>query len=336
MPKIIMLPIEPLDARYSIQWEQWFTEEINKDKDFSLHIIDPKPLTTEITNGAFLDVCGTNYYKACQLQKICEGVHKGYINDGDVFLFHDLWFPGIEMLAYMRDALKINFKIVGCLHAGTYDPSDFISKMGMGKWGKDIETGWFEFIDQIFVATKYHKELIRKNRNLNSFKIKVTGFPIKPILFKQQVKENIVVFPHRLTDDKQPHLFDELRLKLAEQFPDWSFVKSQEIKRTKQEFYELLNRSKIAVSFALHENWGIAMQEAVLCGCIPIVPDRLSYREMYPDHYRYDDFGYAVDAVKCYMQYTKSINQPLIDLKAKFITKGAAAIPNMLNEIKNG
>lgn len=338
MPKIILLPIEPLESRYSIQWKEWFTDAILKDGTFGLTTIYPEPLTKEIENGAFLDIVGTNYYKAKQLQYLCEMFHKGNIKDGDIFFFHDVWFPGIESLAYIRDALGIKFKIVGCLHAGTYDSTDFISKKGMGRWGKAIENGWFELLDQIYVATKYHKQLICKNRNVNPFKIKVTGFPIYPIVNNSEIiRENIVLFPHRMTDDKQHHLFDRLRERLEAQFPCWQFIKTQDVKRSKQEYYDLLNKSKISVSFALHENWGIAMQESVLCGCVPIVPDRLSYTEMYPKCFCYNDFEDCVEIVTYYMKYGGIMDflEFTRYIRRDIVNNGIHAIPNMLQELKD-
>lgn len=325
---IILVPIEPLESRYSIQWKQWFINYF-ENKQIPYIVIDPKPLTTEIENGAFLDVIGTNYYKSCQLQEICRLIHTGYIQDNDTFLFHDAWFPGLEMLAYMRDGLGLKFKIAGCLHAGCWDPTDFISKKGMGRWGKDIENGWLELLDTIFVATKYHKRLICKNRNVNSFKIKVTGFPLYHEIVESYPKENIVVFPHRLTEDKQPHLFDKLADELGKEFPEWQFIKTQEVKRTKAEYYNLLNSCKVAVSYALHENWGIGMQEAVLCGCVPVVPDSLSYVEMYPDEYRYKHIGESIELVRKYIKEDHNLSyiQNLISFNGKW------AITNMLKEL---
>ena len=46
---------------------------------------------------------------------------------------------GLEMLAYVRDGLGLKFKIVGILHAGTYDPHDFLTQKGMASWGRPLE-----------------------------------------------------------------------------------------------------------------------------------------------------------------------------------------------------
>ena len=240
------------------------------------------------------------------------------------------------MLAYMRDALGIKFKIVGIFHAGTYCPEDITSLMGMGKWGKDIENGWFELIDQIYVATNYHKKLICKNRNVNSFKIKVTGFPMHLLELPPVPKEKIVVFPHRLNSDKQPELFDRLKEELAPLYPEWKFVKTQEIKRTKNEYYNLLNKSSIVVSFAKHELWGICVQEAVFYGCYPIVPNRVSYMEMYSDKFKYDNsYEYCLEAVVAQILACESANisDDLACLRQQQIERNTTAIPRMLEEL---
>ncbi len=333
---IYIVPIEPLEERYSSQWRTWFSKFF-ESKDVDHEFIDGVPLTYTIEQGAFLDVCGTNYYKASQLMQIAKLIHAGKVhNTGNVFLFMDLWFPGLEMLAYMRSALGLSFKITGMLHAGTYDPNDFLTKHNMEIWGKPLEESWFTFVDDIFVATNYHKFLLKKRRQCFPDKIHVTGFPIYPDFVDSKCeKENIVVFPHRLDVEKRPDVFDRLEKRLKDIHPDWKFMKSKETCTNKKEYYTLLNRSKIAVSCASQETWGIAMQEALFCGCIPIVPDYLSYPEMYPDSLRYFSFDLGPDSLVSLVDWAIRNYGTIwstIACKTKFelISKGQNALESIL------
>jgi glycosyltransferase involved in cell wall biosynthesis len=45
----------------------------------------------------------------------------------------------------------------------------------------------------------------------------------------------------------------------------------------------LLHRADVVVSTAVHEFFGVAVVEAIYSGCLPVLPDRLSYRELIPE-----------------------------------------------------
>lgn len=330
--KIINVPIEPLEERYSRQWAKWFKDAFAVEFA-NVHTIYGKKTSGKITVGSFLDVFETNQYKLSQLQSIIKILKETPTDEQIVLFFHDLWFLGLETIAYIRDGAGFaNLKICGCLHAGTYDPFDFLTKKGMVSWGKSLEESWFAFIDKIFVATSFHKKLIADNRYLDVSKIEVTGFPIFAQKTAAVPKENIVVFPHRLDSEKHPELFDRLAVDAAAS--GWQFIKTKEVCKTKEEYYNLLARSKIAISFADQETWGIAMQEAVFAGCVSLVPNRLSYVEMYHPierHYSYencvDKVLRCIDALPAYRHFTYATSVTLL-------RRGAAAIPNIIKEIK--
>lgn len=335
---LYVIPIEPLEERYSAQWLQWVRQYLmNWSWDF--HVIDPPYAKYDrIAHGAFLDVVQTNVYKNAQLDIILKLFQAGTIKDGDVFWFHDMWFPGMEMLAYIRDGLGLKIKIYGCLHAGTYDQHDFTHKMGMTGWGRPLEDAWFNLMDGVFVATCFHRDLVCSRRTIEFGKIHVTGFPMyaEDFAYTQLLldnRERMVVFPHRLDNEKQPYLFDEMARYVSDQSPGWRFMKTKEECQTKKEYYSMLRMAKFAVSFALQETWGIAMQEAVLCGCIPIVPKRLSYDEMYPDIFKYE--GRAWEAATLMLNIL-NVNQHHIRTEVKRLQNrlsedGRQAFDNMMN-----
>jgi hypothetical protein len=53
------------------------------------------------------------------------------------------------------------------------------------------------------------------------------------------------------------------------------------------EYHNLLGEAKIVFSANLQETLGISCYEGALVGAVPMVPDRLSYTEMYSDGFKY-------------------------------------------------
>ena len=76
------------------------------------------------------------------------------------------------------------------------------------------------------------------------------------------------------------------------------FINTLEHNYSKEEYYNLLAKSKVVISFALQENFGYSIAEAVYLGCIPILPNRLVYPEFYSGEYLYDTFDEACKMVE--------------------------------------
>ncbi len=292
--KVFHIPIEPYKTRYTADWIQQFEGE------FEAHNLEYETILGEtfsdtVTEGGVLDACGTHAYKFSQLQKLITKINANEVKNGDIIFFADLWFPGLESLFYIRNMLGIDFKIYGIFHAGTYDAHDFTYRNGMREWGKWLEACWFEQIDKIFVATKFHKELILKNSFLVpglADRIRVTGIPFYgdalATLYGGVEKENIIVFPHRLDIEKHPEKFDLLVDRLRSEGLEFRAVKTIVETSSRDEYFNLLARSKVMVSFAEQETFGYSTLESMALGNVVIVPNKLSYKETVPDGKRYD------------------------------------------------
>ncbi len=121
-----------------------------------------------------------------------------------------------------------------------------------------------------------------------------------------------LLWNHRWEYDKGPdRLLEFLRL-LDKNFALRVHVVGQQFRQQPKEFENILNllesrgwlghwghipsrdayirvlfESDIVISTALHDFQGLSIMEACACGCIPLVPDRMAYRDYIPADYRY-------------------------------------------------
>ena len=77
--------------------------------------------------------------------------------------------------------------------------------------------------------------------------------------------------------EEQPSEFDTAFERYADRILHYGYAEDFE------EYSRLLHRADIVVSTAIHEFFGIAMLEAIYCGCHPLLPNRLSYPELIPE-----------------------------------------------------
>ena len=79
--------------------------------------------------------------------------------------------------------------------------------------------------------------------------------------------------------DPQAPAFAAARAEFAPRTVHWGYVPDLESYR------RLLHQADIVVSAAIQEFFGIAVIEAMYCGCVPLLPRRLSYPELLPADY---------------------------------------------------
>ena len=72
---------------------------------------------------------------------------------------------------------------------------------------------------------------------------------------------------------------------LVERFP--TVIEHCGYVEERQKYYAMLKNHHVVLSTALHDFQGLSVLEAVRLGCLPLVPDRLAYREYLPESCRY-------------------------------------------------
>ena len=283
---VYVVDLEAVDTRYTAQWKKHLPLQLNKHTD-NVVIISGGETPQATTPGAFLNFGGTNVYKANQMAQIGELFCNGRVEDGDYFLYTDAWNPTVVQLRYMAELLGVDIRIGGMWHAGSYDPHDFLGRLiGNATWVRFAEQSMFECYDDNFFATQFHIDMFYKTFSLANrvsrvdHKISLVGWPMEyladALADVKEVKENIILFPHRLAPEKQHDIFKDL----ADSFPDYQFITAQEKQLTKDEYHTLLAKSKMVFSANLQETLGISWYEGALVGSVPFVPNRLSYSEM--------------------------------------------------------
>ncbi len=312
MAKVFLVDLEAVETRYTGEWKTHLPSLLKK-AGHDVQIIDgPEDIPRATTPGAFLNFGGTNIYKSSQVEKIGRLFCNGRISSGDHFIFTDAWHPGIINLKYMSELLNIPVKIHALWHAGSYDPQDFLGRLiGDAPWVRHAEKSFFAAIDHNYFATEFHIDMFCNNLLTETFddtikefrdegKIIRSGWPMEYmsdtlLMYKNMPKRDLILFPHRMAPEKQLPIFEDLRQHL----PQYDFKVCQEYPLTKNEYHNLLGEAKLVFSANLQETLGISWYEGAIVDAIPMVPDRLSYKEM-----AFDTFKYPSEWTESFEAYT--------------------------------
>jgi len=300
MANVFLIDLESVETRYTGQWKSYVPALLRKSGHNVQVISGPTDIPNATTPGAFLNFGGTNIYKSAQVEQMGRLFCSGAVKPGDHFLFTDAWHPGIINLKYMSELLDIPVVTHGLFHAGSWDPQDFLGRLvGDKPWVRFAEKSFFEAFDHNYFATDFHIDMFCKNllhvvmpQTIKGFeesgKIVRTGWPMAYmpntlLQYKGMPKRDLILFPHRIAPEKQVEIFRDLK----EHLPQYEFVVCQDQQLSKNDYHNLLGEAKIVFSCSLQETLGIGCYEGAVVDAIPMVPDRLSYSEMYFDTFKY-------------------------------------------------
>ena len=295
---VYLIDLESVPTRYTCQWKQYLPHQMIA-AGLDVQVISGGDVPQATTPGAFLNFAGTNSYKSQQLLKISELFANGTVKAGDYFLYTDAWNPTVIQVKYMSELLGIPVKLGGMWHAGSYDPQDFLGRLiGDAAWVRNAESSMFYCYDHNFFATKFHLDMFCLNLfdepasdemiEWHPDKIHIVGWPMEylnEILnpYINAAKKDKIIFPHRLAPEKQLEIFKDL----AASMPEYEWFVAQDHQLSKHEYHQHLAESKIVFSANLQETLGISVYEGAIVGTYPLVPERLSYTEMWDTFFKY-------------------------------------------------
>ncbi len=89
----------------------------------------------------------------------------------------------MHQIRYMSALLRKPVRLVGLLHAGHYDPNDFLGRIAPPDvaWAKAMERALFEAYDVSVFATQAHAELFRSGVGVAAGdpRVAVCGWPME-------------------------------------------------------------------------------------------------------------------------------------------------------------
>lgn len=364
-------PLEIQESRYTNQlcnfWIPDAFKNINNklNNKFNFRSIKGKNVPSQIKVGQVLDATGRGKYSLSQVYNFLQEIENNKVKDNDIIYLQDYWTPGIEAIWYALDLYNIKVKVYSMCHAQSVDIYDFTYPMR--KWMRLYELGLDKVSTGIFVGSSIHKQQLKKAGF--SSPIHVVSLPLgldevssrMGITNKNIKKSNSVIFSSRLDKEKQPEFMLEIAEKFLKDNPNWKWyittsgkefrssipnfveklkLKSKQIKNlyvlsnlTKEEYYELLKKSKIQFNCSLQDYVSWTLLEASTAGCDICYPNFRSFPECISKDrlYKHQDKDSALKLLNKMVKEDKfkKHNMHIISNKGRLIE-----MEIMLNDIK--
>lgn len=317
--KLWYLGLEPYEGRYTLQLQDW-SEAVFKRRGIDYQIVHGDTLdnTKAIVVGQVLDAHGRSYYGTTQIANLVKLMREGEVTGDDVIFFEDMYTPGIESLPYIMDQIPKNMRpkvFVRCL-AQAIDPDDFVHVWGMQKWMGLYEKMVCEFAT--ILATDEEMVAHMKIAGWEAPIYNISGLAFGKAEVRSRIPGNLKPFSHRSLrvgfaarwdQEKQPNFYMDLieawyanptlpRIEFAV-FSGGPLRSNNEsyMQRTrelqekgmlvvyenlkKNEYYELVNDSRVLFNCALQDWVSNTVSEADTLGCNVLYPAYRSFPEAF-------------------------------------------------------
>lgn len=321
MRKLFYMGLESYNSRYTYQLQNW-NETVFKRRNLDYTIVNGQTIddTQSISVGQVLDAHGRSYYSMSQMMNLVQMMKNGELNCEDAVFFEDMFTPGIESIPYILNQIprEQRPKIwVRCL-AQSIDPDDFVHVWNMHKWMGYYEKMVNEFATGILAS---NEEMVA-NMRIAGWTAPI--YNISGLAFgKQEVRSRVknikkfternnrIVFAARWDQEKQPDFFMDLAEELKNLDFEFAVAQGGELKSnnpqylerarklesqgilkiyenlSKNQYYELLNDSKVLMNNALQDWTSNTVSEADALGCNVLFPAYRSFPEIFAnDHTR--------------------------------------------------
>jgi hypothetical protein len=318
--KIFYMGLEPYEGRYTLQLQEW-TERAYKKRGIEYVVVPGTTIDNSkaIVTGQVLDAHGRSYFGMSQLMNLVRMMKAGEVTSDDIVFFEDMFQPGIEALPYIIQQSPEQYRpriYLRCL-AQAIDPDDFVHVWGMSKWMSLYEQMCNEIPNVHILATNEEMVAHMRIANWSAPIYNISGLSFGkaevqsrvPAIKPFEQKSMRVGFGARWDQEKQPGFFmdmiehwnespilpktefaifsggplrsnNEFYVKRARMMAEQGTLKIYENLK-KNEYYELLNDTRVLFNCALQDWVSNTVSEADALGCNVLFPAYRSFPETF-------------------------------------------------------
>jgi hypothetical protein len=271
MAKIIFVPQFPANMRY----QEWWFNVIPHEFECRGHevLVLGKQAAEDMQMRRGLEVWFSDINMSIEFE--CNQI-KEYrlldVSEYDILFHTDLSFPGLfhNVLFHRRPEKCFVFCHATAANYLDYYSGDYYPKFPIERLTADL-------YDKVFVGSYYHKNKIQFRNSV------VTYLPDSPFMSKYGIeKEYDIISVARPTPQKvTPKIEDEVEASFGPIYRPNSY--------TWDEYFTNLAKSKILLITSKEDTFNYTVLDAIRNGCIPVAPNKLSFPELLPEAYLYDD-----------------------------------------------
>lgn len=317
--KVFYCGLEKYESRYTLQLTQWAMRGFERNGMTAIDV-PGITLSDDgkIVHGRVLDAHGRTHFAMTQMASLVNLLSKGAIGSDDAIFLEDMFTPGIESLFYIMNQTPPEYQpniFVRCL-AQTIDPDDFVWDTGMVPWMREFERMVANGPKVHILASNEEMVAHWKIANLGPAPVyNISGLTFDRDEVRGRVahitpfaaKEKRVVFASRFDSEKNPHFFLDVAEELLRRDPTLSFAvlcgkpfgsndqsavyRARELEcagrrfrvhqnLTKNQYYEILNSSRVLFNCALQDWTSNTISEADALGCNVVFPAYRSFPEI--------------------------------------------------------
>ena len=315
MRKLFYMGLEPYEGRYTLQLEEWSRRAFNK-RDLDWVSVPGTTIdnTKSIQVGQVLDAHGRSFFAMSQMMNLVQMMRNGEVTGEDCIFFEDMFQPGMESLPYIMDQIPAEDRPkvwIRCL-AQAVDPDDFVHVWGMSKWMSLYEEMCNEFVTGVLAS---NEEMVAhmKIANWKAPIYNVSGLAFDKTEVRLRVgqlkewseRDQRVVFAARFDQEKQPDFFMDIAEQLAPTGIEFALVQGGPLRsnnqkyvdrarnletrgllkiyenQKKNDYYEILNSSKVMFNCALQDWTSNTVSEADSLNCNVLFPAYRSFPEIF-------------------------------------------------------